>query len=103
MKCRFVNGKRSIVVSSNRSGVAILAAVLQDVPDVYLFAVCTEANDGNNLWTTLWYRKSNRDAVLNRQLHGMPALIAREMVNWRNYVKSPFLSLRDLSVDIEIP
>jgi hypothetical protein len=101
MKCRFAHGKVSIVLSTDRRGVAVLGAVLQDVPDVSLYAVCTEDPSGNRFWTTLWYRKVNRDVAFPKQLYGMPGLVFKNMREYRDNFLAPLTSLNFQTVEEE--
>jgi hypothetical protein len=97
MKCRFSDGSRSTVVSSNRNGVACLGAILQDIPDISLFAICTEDTSGNRLWTTLWYRKPNRSIHLIDGLRGLAYVLSSDIAHFRLAV----LSRLDRSDDVE--
>lgn len=97
MKCRYANGKSSIVVSTNRSGVASLGAVLQDIIDIDLFAVCTENSNFDRLWTTLWYRKANRDVAFNSNVTGLPYIVLRDI----EAVRFDILSYRSESPSIQ--
>jgi hypothetical protein len=96
MKCRYTTGNYSVVVSASRRGVASLGAYLQDIPDVSLFAVCTESASGDRLWTALWYRKPSRDIHLVDGLRGLAYVLSADIANLRFTVLSQEGRERDL-------
>jgi hypothetical protein len=97
MKCRFTHGKISTVISTNRRGVVILGAVLQDLPDINLFALCTEDSSDNRFWTTLWYRKADRIVGYSRPLVGLPLMVVQDIRSLRDDILSGNVSARQLS------
>ena len=83
MKCRYTIGNYSVVIATSRRGVANLGAILQDNPDVSLFALCTESCNGDRLWTTLWYRKPNRSIQFVSDIRGLPYVLQCDIANVR--------------------
>lgn len=83
MKCRYTIGNYSVVIATSRRGVANLGAILQDNIDVSLFALCTESSRGDRLWTTLWYRKPNRDISFVSDIRGLPYVLSVDIAKTR--------------------